>query len=96
MRRSTFLLITAITVFAIPAKAQMTLPQIRMVEAQRDVEALNRGMQAAKETTKKQQEEEAQAHHMSYSWIALSVIALWLYGRSRRVRAGQPGAKSGV
>jgi hypothetical protein len=45
-------------------------------------------MKAAEEAVKKQREE-TQAHHVSYSWIALVVLALWLYSRRRRVQGGQ-------
>jgi hypothetical protein len=95
MRILTTLLLIATAVLALPVKAQMTLPQKRMFEVQRDVEILNRSMKAAEEAAKKQQEE-PQAHHVSYSWIALVVIALWLYSRRRRVQGGQPSSTSGV
>jgi hypothetical protein len=95
MRILTALLLIASMVLAIPVEAQMTLPQTRMVEAQRSVDSLNRSMQAAEAAAKKQQEEPA-AHHVSYTWLVLVVIALWLFSRRRRLQDSQPSAKSGV
>lgn len=88
MRILAVLMLMAATFLATPLKAQMTLPQTRMYEVQRDGDRLNRVMKQVEETAKKQQQE-TQAHRVNYTVVALAVIAVWLYRRRQRLQAKQ-------
>lgn len=81
MRILTTLMLLAATFTEVPAIAQMTLPQQRMIESMRDVDSLNRGMEAAQHAAKSNQDDE---NNVNYARIGVLAGALWLYIRRRR------------
>ena len=83
MPKLTSVLLLAMGAFTVSANAQMTLPQLRMYEAMRDQERLNRALNTASEATK-EEEQPTPDEHVSYSRIALLVGGIWLYTRRRR------------